>query len=182
MVKQAARLDGEKMPGGRIVEVTREEAVAIQKAALVMLMQAPPETRLAHASLPERYTVDHIRAVYQSLPEFDEESLRARDVITRAARLLACRVSAGTAEQKARTVIDAWRDEWHLEPEPEMDGANSEVYESLVRHVANALRAATPPPAVTSRVQCADCLAWINRDANHNCRQQVRRNQGSTRK
>lgn len=59
-------------------------------------------------------------------------------------------VSADGAEQKARTVIDAWRDEWHLEPEPEMDGANSEVYESLVRHVANALRAATPPPAVTS--------------------------------
>ena len=27
------------------------------------------------------------------------------------------------------------------------------------------------------QVQCADCLAWIDRDASHTCRQQVRRNQ-----
>ena len=25
------------------------------------------------------------------------------------------------AERESRTLIDAWRDEWHLEPEPERD-------------------------------------------------------------
>ena len=32
------------------------------------------------------------------------------------------------------------------------------------------------------QVQCADCLAWIDRDANHTCRQQVRRNKRAIRK
>lgn len=55
--------------------------------------------------------------------------------------------SADDADIKARTLIDTWRDEWHLEPEPELDGGNSKVYESLVSYVAAALQrvAATPP-------------------------------------
>jgi hypothetical protein len=81
-------LDGEEVSRGGIVKLTREEAVEIQKAALVMLIQASPEKRLAEVGLPERYTVDHIRAVYQNLPEFDVESLRARSVITRAAQVI----------------------------------------------------------------------------------------------
>jgi hypothetical protein len=88
MVKQNARLDGEEVSRGGVVEVTPEDAVAIQKAALVMLMQALPEKRLAHTGLSETYTIDHIRAVYQNLPEFDVESLRARSVITRAAQVI----------------------------------------------------------------------------------------------
>lgn len=28
-----------------------------------------------------------------------------------------------------------------------------------------------------TKVQCADCLAWIKRDESHACRQQIRRNQ-----
>lgn len=32
------------------------------------------------------------------------------------------------------------------------------------------------------QVQCADCLAWIDRDSNHTCRQMVRRNQRSATK
>lgn len=31
----------------------------------------------------------------------------------------------------------------------------------------------------TVTVQCADCLAWFGKNANHTCRQQVRRNQRS---
>lgn len=58
--------------------------------------------------------------------------------------------SGDSADTRAREVIDAWRDEWHLEPEPEMDNGNFKIYESLVKHVAGALRAAaTTPPAVT---------------------------------
>lgn len=163
MVKQTARLDGEEVSGSRIVEITREEAVLIQKAALVMLIHASPKTRLAKVSLPERYTVDHIRAVYQNLPEFDEESKRARDVITRAAQLMIGPVSQDH-EQKARALIDAWRDEWHLEPEPELDGGNSKIYESLVSHVATALqRAATPPdtPAVAREAAMEAAKEWF---------------------
>lgn len=100
MVEQTARLDGEEMPGSGVVEITKEEAVAIQKAALVMLMQASPETRLAHTSLPERYTTDHIRAVYQNLPEFDEQSLRARQVIMKAAKLILSGGPVGEREAK----------------------------------------------------------------------------------
>jgi len=29
------------------------------------------------------------------------------------------------------------------------------------------------------KVQCADCLAWIKRDENHTCKQQVRRNRAA---
>lgn len=47
--------------------------------------------------------------------------------------------SGDGADKEARELIDAWRDEWHLEPEPEMDNNNSKVYESLVGYVANAL-------------------------------------------
>lgn len=144
MVKQAARLDGKEMSGGGVVEVTTEEAVTIQKAALIMLMQATPEQRLAHVSLPESYTTEHMRAVYQNLPEFDEESLKARDIIVRASRLLTAKM---VRQRDARALVDAWRDEWHLEPEPEMDNGTSQVYESLVNHVASALASASASPA-----------------------------------
>lgn len=38
--------------------------------------------------------------------------------------------------------------------------------------------AATPAPVEQEQqqVQCADCLTWVDRDANHTCRQQVRHN------
>lgn len=53
-------------------------------------------------------------------------------------------------QQEARTLIDAWRDEWHLEPEPEMDDGNSKIYESLISHVAKALQIAATPPTSPS--------------------------------
>lgn len=88
MAKQAARLDGEEVSGGGIVDISLEDAVLIQKAALVALIQMSPEERLAKVSLPERYATEHLRAVYQNLPEFDPASLKARGVIVRAASLL----------------------------------------------------------------------------------------------
>ena len=35
------------------------------------------------------------------------------------------------------------------------------------------------PREITSKVQCADCWAWIDRDKPHTCKQQIRRNQRS---
>lgn len=46
--------------------------------------------------------------------------------------------SGDGADKEARELIDAWRDEWHLEPELEMDNGNSRVYESLIEHVVTA--------------------------------------------
>lgn len=68
-------------------------------------------------------------------------------------------------EHQARTLIDRWRDEWHLEPEPEMDGSNSKVYESLVDHVATALRVPRSPvsaaPVVDEWKTMRDALVKI---------------------
>lgn len=54
-------------------------------------------------------------------------------------------LSGDDADAKARELIDAWRDEWHLEPEPEMDNGTFKIYESLVGYVARALQTAATP-------------------------------------
>jgi hypothetical protein len=37
----------------------------------------------------------------------------------------------------------------------------------------------SPREIEASKVQCADCFAWIRRDESHTCKQQIRRNQRS---
>lgn len=42
--------------------------------------------------------------------------------------------------------------------------------------VRDMLRVALAPCAGISLIQCADCLAWINKDASHSCKQQAKAN------
>lgn len=40
----------------------------------------------------------------------------------------------------------------------------------------------SPREIEPSKVQCADCFAWIKRDESHTCKQQIRRNQKEERR
>lgn len=54
----------------------------------------------------------------------------------------------------------------------------------LPQHFLNAIADLRDVLAGVTRVatvQCADCLTWFDKNANHTCRQQVRRNQRSAR-
>ena len=68
-------------------KLTRQQANAIMKAALVALIETDKERRRAYG-LPRTMDTEDIREVFQCLPEFDKEYQEARRVITNAADLL----------------------------------------------------------------------------------------------
>lgn len=61
----------------------------------------------------------------------------------------------------------------------EMSDHTGVMARRLSEAIEDAVTALLGHKLIVHEVQCADCLAWFDKNANHTCRQQVRRNQRS---
>ena len=64
----------------------------------------------------------------------------------------------------------------------EMNDHNGVMARRLTAAIDDAVAALLGHKLQVREVQCADCLTWFDKNANHTCRQQVRRNQRSAKR
>lgn len=87
----------------------------------------------------------------------------------------AAQPAAGTSTERA--TLDALVQMRHHDEHRQFPAATCPAWPCDVIREIRAAAAGTE--AQESQVQCADCFAWIDRNASHTCRQQVSRNRRS---